>query len=172
MIDEVLRLRKLRKGALTLRALGRAFSAHGAFEPDRASLPVTLLSWRVARIATGQLRAHPHHPFRRDPGVAERAMRALQVLFTALHCRSRLRRERLFLEEFAAFKHLIDDVRSLTRSAELSDSLGRAQSQACALLRDWRRMVDRDAARTGLANQAAGAQRPFEGSVESPYIGL
>ena len=67
MIDaEVARLRKLRNMALRVRAVAELFSADpGMGHPTIA--PSALIAWRVARVVSGRLRAHPNLAIQQDP---------------------------------------------------------------------------------------------------------
>src|ERR1700761_8170204 len=69
MNDEVIRLRQLRKTALKLRALAMSLETdrHSRSLYQRASV----LTWRIARIATGKLRSHPYLSYQKDQGLLE-----------------------------------------------------------------------------------------------------
>ena len=120
MDEEVDRLRNLRRRALQLRALGLVFTATPS--ADGAPVRASLLAWRIAKIITGHLRAHPNQSVRREPGILETSLRWFGVHMAALRWRSEQGRERRLLAELEAVKRTLEDVRSLTRSATLSDS--------------------------------------------------
>ena len=68
MIDaEVLRLRHLRQVALKTRALAKSLSLtnEDVHSPLHRS---GLLAWRIARIVSGHLRAHPYESYQQDQG--------------------------------------------------------------------------------------------------------
>jgi hypothetical protein len=90
----------------------------------------------------------------------------------ALRWRSEQGRERRLLAELEAVKRTLEDVRSLTRSATLSDSLGRAQVHAAVLLRDWQRTNSRESSRIQRADEARQTARGLDAIAESPYLGL
>ena len=170
MDEEVDRLRNLRRRALQLRALGLVFTATPSADgtPVRASL----LAWRIAKIITGHLRAHPNQSVRREPGILETSLRWFGVHMAAFRWRSEQGRERRLLAELEAVKRTLEDVRSLTRSATLSDSLGRAQVHAAVLLRDWQRTNSRESSRMQRADEARQTARGLDAIAESPYLGL
>src|ERR1700677_2639140 len=68
MIDiEVLRLRQLRNTALRARAIAAALDA-GHSDNDSVLSRSALACWRIARVITGKLRAHPYQTYQREPG--------------------------------------------------------------------------------------------------------
>ena len=170
MHNEVTRLRRLRKTALKLRALALALNAgkhDGAYE--RASL----LSWRVARIATGQLRAHPYRSYQRDPGYFESGADRFNSYLQAVVANMRGQGMRIFLQEITAAARELDDTRALTLSSDLSDALGRAQQNMRALIDEVRVQICRN---SGQDAQACGKQgvSPLANShvPASPYLAL
>jgi hypothetical protein len=171
MDEEVDRLRNLRSRALYLRALCSAFAATST--ADGPSLRASLLAWRIAKIISGHLRAHPNRSVRRGPGIAERSLRGLGVQLAALRRRSVQRRESLLLAELEVLKRTLEDVRALTRSATLSDSLGRAHGHAVVLLRDWQRTKSRGVSRIQRGGEARDTGvRSLEAMSERPYLGF
>lgn len=132
MNDEVSRLRSLRKAALKARALAKVLRD----SPRRDSLlsKSALLSWRICRIATGRLRAHPYLEYQRGPSWRDTVNDRLSVIFTGLLARWQKRSMRVFFHELKALARELDDARSLTLAADLSDSLGRAQAHMRPLL--------------------------------------
>ncbi len=69
MIDiEVIRLRQLRNTALRARAIATALDAGHSGKVDSVLSRSALACWRIARVVTGKLRAHPYQSYQRDPG--------------------------------------------------------------------------------------------------------
>jgi hypothetical protein len=171
MNNEVTRLRRLRKTALKLRALALALSAgkRDGSSYERASL----LSWRVARIATGRLRSHPYLSYQRDPGYFESGADRFNSYLQAVVATMRGQGMRIFLQEITAAARELDDTRALTLSADLSDALGRAQQNMRALIDEVRVQICRD---SGEDAQACGTQSasPLANShvPASPYLAL
>ena len=135
MIDsEVVRLRKLRNAALRARALARALESdsidHCVFAKG------ALTCWTISRIATGHLRAHPYLRYQQGPSrIRELADRALASI-VALAARRRNRCFSIYAPELQCVSREVADVRALTRSADLSDALGRAQLQLRRLAKE------------------------------------
>lgn len=133
MIDaEVARLRRLRNTALRARAVAAALD--GGSARDSALSRSAASCWRIARVITGWLRAHPYLSYRRDPSELRRLYdRAGAGLLSAI-ARYRGRTHRAFSEELRRVARELDDARALTWSPDLSDSLGRSQMQIRRLI--------------------------------------
>ena len=132
MNDEVSRLRSLRKAALKVRALAEVL--RDSSRRDSLFSKSALLCWRLARIATGRLRAHPYPEYQRGPSWRDSVNDGISVIFSGLIARRQGRRVRLYFHELKHLARELDDARSLTLSPDLSDSLGRAQSYMRQLL--------------------------------------
>ena len=136
MIDaEVLRLRKMRGVALRARALGKSLNSDlHADAGDSAFARGSVLCWTIARIATGRLRAHPYQSYQRGHGqVAALADEAIAAAL-AMAARRQNRELSVFADHLQAVAREVDDVRSVSWSPDLSDSLGRMQIQMRRLL--------------------------------------
>jgi hypothetical protein len=136
MDGEVIRLQQLRERALQTRALARAM------EPGELSLNTALARsahscWRIAKVATGALRGHPNLRCQEDYSPVRAAYDGLNARFMALIARRRNRSAQVFCEALWGVARQLDDARALTWSAELSDTLGRAQLQMRQLLREF-----------------------------------
>lgn len=136
MIDaDVMRLRHLRNSALRARALALALQSDS--NTDHAVFARSaVVCWLIARVATGQLRAHPYLNYQRGPsavrGLCDRAIASIAA-FTAG------RRGRTFSAlalELECVARDVDDARALARLPDLSDSLGRTQLQLSRLGKD------------------------------------
>lgn len=170
MNDEVSRLRSLRKAALKARALAEVLRD----SPRRDSIIAksALLCWRVSRIATGRLRAHPYPEYQRGPFLRDTLNDGFSVIFSGLLARKQKRAMRVYFHELKQVARELDDVRSLTLSPELSDSLGRAQ----ALMRQFldhlqvRARLERGAKSDVVVETNAPIE--VEVSTDRPYLAL
>jgi hypothetical protein len=136
MIDiEVLRLRQLRNTALRARAIATALDA-GHSDKDSVLARSALACWRIARVITGKLRAHPYESYQRDPGyLPSLADGAVAVLMGGV---ARLRGGRfgMYTDPLRKVARRLDDARALTWSPTLSDTLGRLQGEIRLLTRE------------------------------------
>lgn len=134
MIDsEVLRLRRLRDVALGARSLARAIQLRApGYHAFCASSAV--LCWRIASIASGRLKAHPYRSFQRGPSPFRSFVQELAASFAGEIAHRRGRSASHLLAKLRRVARELDDARTLTWSADLSDSLGRAQSHLRNLL--------------------------------------
>jgi hypothetical protein len=134
MNNEVTRLRRLRQSALKVRALASVLnggkSDEGIFQRG------ALLNWRIARIATGRLRAHPYQSYQRDPSFFESGADRLSAILIGTVAGLRGHGAETFLGELRSAARELDDTRALTLSPDLSDALGRAQTSMRALIED------------------------------------
>lgn len=160
MIDiEVVRLRQLRNTALRARAIGLALNARS---PDGDSLfaQSALACWRVARLITGKLRAHPYQSYQREAGSLRTWYhRAIAALIAA---GARVRGESFgsFLPHLQRVARELDDSRALTWSPTLSDAFGRSQSEFRVLLEELFAAVHaEEAARAKVVARAKGVER-------------
>jgi hypothetical protein len=134
MIDaEVARLRRLRIAALRVRALAQALGLSRVLLGDPLLNRAACAAWRIARVVSGRLRAHPHLRYQRDAGVGVVLRLSLAAAGAAFGVRTR---EAGLLRFEARVRQLVrelDDARALTWSADLSDALGRSQLELRAL---------------------------------------
>jgi hypothetical protein len=128
MVDpEVSRLRRLRAMALRLRAI-----AHTLRSRPYASNEVLLeraagAGWRIARAVSGHLRAHPYASYQQDAGLGQRLCDTLSANSLALGIRTRAQALAKTEWHLGALANQLADVRALTWSPDLSESLGRSQ---------------------------------------------
>jgi hypothetical protein len=136
MIDiEVFRLRQLRSTALRARAIATALDT-GHSASDSVLARSALACWRIARVITGKLRAHPYENYQREPGyLRSLADGAVAVLMSGV---AQLRGGRfgMYTGRLRKVARELDDVRALTWSPTLSDTLGRLQAEIRSLLRE------------------------------------
>ena len=134
MIDaEVVRLRQLRNMALRARAWAESVGAQRS--PQQGTVAMSaLVSWSVARMVTGRLRAHPNLSCQRGPNrirsMADRAVAFLsgataQYRGHALHA---------YAAQLHQLAHEMADTRALTWDQDWSDTLGRAQMRLHGLM--------------------------------------
>jgi len=142
MIDkEVERLRRLRATALRVRSVARALGPSDPL-PNRDALPNgdALLNrgrcaaWRVARIVSGRLRAHPYANFQRDAGISVVLANSLSAANAALGVRTRQQGLLRFEAHLRLLARELSDVRALTCASDLNDNFGRSQVEIRALL--------------------------------------
>jgi hypothetical protein len=136
MIDsEVLRLRRLRDTALRVRAIAAVLDSH----PARRSSVIARSGqscWRIARVITGTLRAHPYLNYQRGPSEVRAVYDRIRAGLLGGIARYRGRSLQRFCAELQRVAHELDDTRALTWSADLSDALGRSQTQMRRLIRE------------------------------------
>ena len=129
MIDaEVLRLRKLRNVALRARALAKILDSDSA-EGRSVFARSAVICWTIARVASGRLRAHPYLSYQRGPSALRELADSVIASLVVLNARRRNRRSVIYAQQLQTVAREVDDVRALTRSPDLSDSLGRMQIQ-------------------------------------------
>jgi hypothetical protein len=136
MIDsEVIRLRRLRDTALKVRAIAAVLDAQSA---RRGSVVARSgqSCWRIARVVTGTLRAHPYLNYQRGPGEVRAVYDRMRAgLLGGIAC-YRGRSLQAFSAELQRVAQELDDTRALTWSADLSDALGRSQTQMRRLIKE------------------------------------
>jgi len=127
MIDaEVMRLRRLRNTVLRARAMARVLDSHSG-RRNSAFSRSAVDCWRVACVITGKLRAHPYLAYQRGPGDLRTIYNHIAAALLGGLAHRRGRECRTFAVELQRVSRELDDVRALTWSSELSDTLGRAQ---------------------------------------------
>jgi hypothetical protein len=136
MIDiEVLRLRQLRNTALRARAIATALEA-GHSGNDSVLSRSALVCWRIARVITGKLRAHPYQSYQREPGYLRSLADGLIAALMGGAVRLRGGRFGMYSGRLQTVVRELDDVRALTWSPTLSDTLGRLQVEIRSLTRE------------------------------------
>jgi len=135
MVDaEVERLRRLRRSALRLRAVARALGKNKWTRNSALLSQGRCAAWRVARIVSGRLRAHPYVPYQQDARFATLLNNSLAATALALTVSSRQRALRVFEAQLKAVMRELDDARSFTSAADLSDTFGRSQKEFRTLI--------------------------------------
>jgi hypothetical protein len=137
MIDtsEMIRLRRLRNTALRARAIAAALDHDPAGRRSVFSASAQIC-WRIARLMTGRLRTHPYLRYQRGPSEMRAVYHRVSAAFLGAIARYRGRDQQVYAGELRHVGRELDDARALTRSAELSDTLGRLQTQIRRLLEE------------------------------------
>jgi hypothetical protein len=133
MIDaEVLRLRRLRDTALRARAIAAVLESprHGV------TLCASVACWRIARVATGWLRAHPYLQYQRGPSQWRGSYHRFSAYVRSVIARYQGRSLHILSLELQRVVRGLDDARALTWSADLSDTFGRSQLQIRRLIQE------------------------------------
>jgi hypothetical protein len=129
MIDaDVVRLRNLRNAALRARALARALASNSRID-NAVFVRSAVLCWAVARVASGQLRAHPYLNYQKGPSRLRALSDQAVASLLAWTARRRGRNFAALETELQCLAREVDDTRALARLPDLSDSLGRTQLQ-------------------------------------------
>ena len=121
MKDEISRLREMRQMALKTKAMARVLD-HSS-RRDSVQARAALHCWRLARIATGRLRAQPYESYQRAPS----RLILLHPVIAGLLAAQRGRGMGALSRQLQSLCRVLDDTRALTLSPDLSDALGRAQ---------------------------------------------
>jgi hypothetical protein len=136
MIDiEVVRLRQLRNTALRARAIAIALDARHS-DKDSVLSRSALACWRIARVITGKLRAHPYESYQRDPGYLHSLTDGAVAALVGGVARLRGGRFGMYAGPLRKVARRLDDARALTWSPTLSDALGRLQAEIRLLTRE------------------------------------
>ncbi|MDP9014853.1 MAG: hypothetical protein M3O41_19765 [Pseudomonadota bacterium] len=131
---EVERLRRLRGTALQVRAVTTALGHGQSMAPDPLLRRARFAAWRVARITSGRLRAHPYARFQQDAGIGFILCNSIVAATAALGARTR---QQVLMRTTGQLRRLareVDLTRALTWAADLSEALGRSQNELRALL--------------------------------------
>jgi hypothetical protein len=174
MIDmEVMLLRRLRNAALRARAFAAVIDSDSN-QRNSAVVRSGLSCWGIARAATGVLRGHPYLSYQQGPSELRAVYDHVCALLSAAIARARGRRLRTFSQKLRLVARELDDSRALTRSTELSDTLGRAQVKLRRLLRELDVAVLVEAGSSGeiaaLLNAPAGIRREDALAGDWPYL--
>jgi hypothetical protein len=134
MIDtEVERLRRLRASALRLRAVARALAETKGMTHDPLLYRGACAAWRVVRMVSGRLRAHPFADYQRDAGLGTLLGNSVAAFAASVGASNRIQALKAFETHLKAVSHQLDDARALAWAADLSDALGRSQLEIRSL---------------------------------------
>jgi hypothetical protein len=173
MIDaEVLRLRRLRETALRARAIATVLESS---RHSRKRCASAAACWRIARVTTGWLRAHPYLRYQRGPSQWRSAYYGFSANVRSAMARYQGRSLQTLSLELQRVARELDDARALTWSAELSDTFGRSQRQIRQLIEELNagaRRESRSDHDTATREVLAAARHKEGGSAASnwPYL--
>jgi hypothetical protein len=140
MLDfEVERLRHLRGTALRVRAVARALGSQESVLDDALVARGSCAAWRVARSVSGRLRAHPYASFQKDAGFVTLLANSVAARAATFGASTRTHAYRVFEAQLKTLLRELDDTRSLTRVADLSDAFGRSQGEIRSLIAELQR---------------------------------
>jgi hypothetical protein len=135
MIDpEVARLRRLRGEALRVREIARALGSTQWAKDDSLLESGACASWRIARLVSGKLKAHPYLRYQKGEGVGALVSNRVLATCLALISRDRTHGLKTYESQLLALMRQLDDARALTWSTDFSDALGRSQGEIKSLL--------------------------------------
>ena len=135
MIDpEVARLRRLRSSALRVRAMARSLGTTRFALHDPLFARGACSSWRIARVVSGRLKAHPYLRFQKRASVLSLMRNSVLAGFAALCARNRRQALLAYESQLRQLMRQLDDARALTWSTELSDTFGRSQIEIKSLM--------------------------------------
>jgi hypothetical protein len=135
MIDpEVARLRRLRGVALRVREIGRQLGSARWAKDDARFARGAGAAWRIARVASGKLSAHPYVHYQKGATLTELIRNRLVAGGRSAISKDLSSGLRSFEAELGALARLLEDVRALTWSTEFSDTLGRSLAELKALI--------------------------------------
>ena len=134
MIDaDVMRLRQLRNMALRVRAVAAVLGTECTTQQS-AIATSALVCWRVARLVTGRLWAHPNLSYQKRPHRIRHMLDRAVAFLIGATARNRGRALRAYAAQLQNLARELDDTRALTWDQDWSDTLGRAQRQLRGLM--------------------------------------
>jgi hypothetical protein len=171
MIDpEVARLRRLRSEALRLREVALAL---GSLESSPLLARGACTGWRIARVVSGRLNAHPYLRYQRGVSLASLVVNRLFATLVATVAKDRVRALKRYEAEIQVLMRHLDDTRALSWSSDFSDTLGRSQYELQSLLEDLApitksNLTERGPKRTPRTDSYVGDLPRIEG--DWPYL--
>jgi hypothetical protein len=135
MIDpEVARLRRLRREALRVREIARALGSTEWAKNDALLSRGACASWRIARVVSGRLKAHPYLRYQKGVGVGSLLRNRVLGAYLRLARKNRMQGLKEYEAQLQGLARRLDDARALTWSTSFSDSLGRSQTEIRSLI--------------------------------------
>src|SRR5271167_2260104 len=141
---KVVRLRKLRDTALRVRALAEALGSDRRAE-NRAIAISAVISWRVARVITGHLRAHPNLSYQKGPSQLRYLFIRAAAMLVGTAARYRGRVLPAYAARLQCLARELADARALIWEPDWGDTLGRAQRQIRQATQDIAAVSDQTA---------------------------
>jgi hypothetical protein len=132
---EVARLRRLRSDALRVREIALALGSTQLAD-DRLLERGACTAWRIARVVSGRLNAHPYLRYQKGVSLGTIVVNRLLAAFLAATTQGRLHALKRYETEVHALVRRLDDTRALIWSSDFSDTLGRAKYELDSLLDD------------------------------------
>jgi hypothetical protein len=173
MIDpEVARLRRLRGEALRLREVALALGSLESMD-DPLLARGACTGWRIARVVSGRLNAHPYLRYQRGVALGSLVANRLFATFVATVAKDRLRALKRYEAEIRVLMRHLDDTRALSWTSDFSDTLGRSQYELQSLLEDLApitksNITERGPKRTARTDSYVGDLPRIEG--DWPYL--
>jgi hypothetical protein len=135
MIDpEVARLRRLRAAALRVREVGRQLGSSRWAHDDVRFARGAGAAWRIARVASGRLAAHPYVRYQEGATLTELVRNRLAAGGLSMISKDLASGLRAFEAELGGLARVLEDVRALTWSTDFSDTLGRSLAELKTLI--------------------------------------
>ncbi len=91
-------------------------------------------SWRIARVVSGRLKAHPYLRYQKDTSLGVIVLNGVLARWLALKSRNRLQALCEYETNLHRLARQLEDARALTWSSDLSDTFGRSQTEIRSLL--------------------------------------
>jgi len=133
---EVARLRRLRVEALRVREIARVLGSARWASEDSLLSRSACASWRLARVVSGRLKAHPYLRYQKEAGIGSLVRHRLAAVYLGLTQADRVSGLKRFESELRSLEKQLDDTRALSWSSNFSDTLGRSQYEISSLLED------------------------------------
>jgi hypothetical protein len=137
---EVARLRRLRGDALRVREVARALGS--TQWANDLLVRGACASWRIARIVSGRLNAHPYLRYQRGVGLGSIVANRLFAFLLAATTRNRVQALKRYESQLQVLVRHLDDTRALSWSSDFSDTLGRSQYEFQSLLEDLAQITE------------------------------
>ena len=139
-----MRLRRLRHTVLRARAIARVLDSQSG-RVNSVFARSAQHCWRISRVITGKLRAHPYLAYQQGPGDLRTISHHVAARLLGGLAHRRGRECRTFAAELQRVSRELDDVRALTWSSELSDTLGRSQTHLRSLVAELHAAAGKEA---------------------------
>jgi hypothetical protein len=167
---EVMRLRGLRNNALRTRALAYALSNRQT--PSDMYVRTAIACWRISRIITGELSAHPYLSYQSGPSghraIVDRAFGGVRALLASNPNGGM----RAFVGDVERLCRDLDDAIALTWSPTLNETLGRARVHLRRLLVEALASAGMEGMARPTVGALIGASRPASPPVSWPYLAM
>lgn len=160
MIDpEVARLRRLRDEALRVREIARTLAALPWGTEETLLMRGAGASWRLARVVSGKLIAHPYLRYQKGAGLGSLIGNRVLAACLSVTCKHRAQGLKVLESQLQSLSRQLDDARALTWSTEFSDTLGRSQNEIKSLINELAVETASERALPPRAVRAEGAAR-------------